>query len=900
MAKRTVSQLAKELGVDRKDLAVHLEKIGKLKATPRTGLTEEEAKQVRELHEQSGQPQVRVGEERVHRADVVDEVTGERRHEVVTETRATGTVIRRRKVSAQVAPKEPLGFPMPSGEGLPPLSAEMMSEALPPLAPEVAFEPKPVGEELPPPPPVKEPEPPAAVDPEEPPVEQPGAAAAPEPEVPATSESAPTAEADAPPKSEDSTSPKARGARVLGKIDLSRIDSLRPADRPTAGEDSRRAPGARPEESTPPGRKKKRLKVIKKNPLEFERDYRTGRMPKKKRALPGKEQKKTAITVPKASKRVIRMSEAMQVGDLAKSMGIKAGEVLKKLMDLGIMATINQPVDLETATLVASDFEFKVESTAFDADAAVEEEVAAPDEDEAKDPRPPVVTVMGHVDHGKTSLLDAVRNTSVTEGEAGGITQHIGAYSVMVNDRYVTFVDTPGHEAFTAMRARGARVTDIVILVVAADDGVMPQTAEAIAHAKAAEVPIIVAVNKIDRPDADVDRVKRGLSEHGLVAEDWGGDTTVVPISAKTKEGIPDLLEIVILQADVLDLKANASKLARGIIIEAKLERGRGPVATVLVQEGTLHPGDPFVCGAQYGRVRAMVDESGEKVEVAGPSVPVEILGLQGVPEAGDTFTAVNDEGTAKQVAGHRAEKKRETQLASTTQVSLDDLYQRIKSGETQELRVILKADVQGSVEALQESLTRLSNEEVKLKVIHSSVGGVSESDVLLASASKAIILGFHIRPESKAAATAEREGVEIRFYTVIYEALAEMHAALEGLLAPDYREKGLGKAEVRQPFNIPGVGTIAGSFVTDGKINRGARARLVRDSVQVWEGKVATLRRFKDDVREVSSGYECGISLENYSDVKPGDVIEAFEMEAVARKLATPAERAQQMERSA
>ncbi len=447
----------------------------------------------------------------------------------------------------------------------------------------------------------------------------------------------------------------------------------------------------------------------------------------------------------------------------------------------------------------------------------------------------------------------------------------------------------------------GAKVTDIVVLVVAADDGVMPQTVEAISHARAANVPIIVAVNKIDKGDANLDRVKRGLADHGLAAEDWGGDTAIVPVSAKTQQGIPELLEMILLQADVLELKANPAKLARGVIIEAKLERGRGPVATVLIQEGTLHAGDPFVCGTQYGRVRAMMDEKGQKLEEAGPSMPVEILGLAGVPEAGDVFSAVGDEATARQVASARLDKKRQAQLSTTSKVSLEELYDKIKSGEAKELRVILKADVQGSVEALQKALGLLSTDEVKLNVLHASVGGVSESDVLLASASKAIIIGFNIRPESKATELAEREGVDIRLYTIIYEALNEMRSALEGLLTPTIREKVVGRAEVRRPFPIPGVGTIAGSQVTEGKITRASRVRLVRDSVPVFEGKVASLRRFKEDVREVTSGLECGIGLENFNDVKSGDVIEAFEVEEVARRLMPPSPRGgAQAERSA
>jgi translation initiation factor IF-2 len=553
------------------------------------------------------------------------------------------------------------------------------------------------------------------------------------------------------------------------------------------------------------------------------------------------------------------------------------------------MATINQTIDFETASLVASDFDFTVENVAFDAESVIEEAHVATEEGEAKEPRPPVVTVMGHVDHGKTSLLDAIRQANVAAGEAGGITQHIGAYTVSWNGRRITFIDTPGHEAFTAMRARGAKVTDIVILVVAADDGVMPQTVEAIHHARAAEVPIVVAINKIDLPDADPERVKRELADHGVVAEEWGGDVTMVPVSAKTKQGLPELLEMILLQADVLDLRANPNKLARGVILEAKLERGRGPVATVLVQEGTLRVGDPFVCGTLSGRVRAMMDENGARVAEAGPSTPVEILGFQGVPEAGDLFTAMADEATAKQVAAARLEKKRQAQLTATSKISLEDLYQRIKAGEAKELRVIVKADVQGSVEALQEALGRLSTEEVKLTILHASVGGVSESDVLLASASDAVVVGFNVRPEAKAAETAEREGVEIRLYSVIYEVLNDMRAALEGMLAPTLRERILGRAEVRQTFAISGVGTVAGSFVTEGKVVRAARVRLVRDNVVVYEGRIASLRRFKEDVREVAAGYECGIGLENYSDVKPGDVIEAFEVEEVARRLVSP-----------
>ncbi len=569
-------------------------------------------------------------------------------------------------------------------------------------------------------------------------------------------------------------------------------------------------------------------------------------------------------------------------------MGVKAGEVIKKLMGMGMMATINQVLDADTATLIASEFDLQVENVAFDADSALEETpVGAEEEEAALQARPPVVTIMGHVDHGKTSLLDAIRSTNVTAQEHGGITQHIGAYHVQVDGRSVTFLDTPGHEAFTAMRARGAKVTDIVVLVVAADDGVMPQTVEAINHARAAEVPIIVAVNKMDRPDANLEKVKKGLSEYGLAAEDWGGDTVFAPVSAKTHEGIPHLLEMLQLQADILELKANPEKLARGTIVEAKLDRGRGPVATVLVQEGTLHVGDAFVCGVFYGKVRAMIDDHGQKVDVAPPSFPVEILGLQGVPLAGDSFVAVADEAKARQVAEFRHSKQRETELVKSSKVSLDELYSQIKAGDVKELRVVLKADVQGSVEAVSDALTRMSTGDVKLKVLHGSVGGITESDILLAAASNAIVIGFNVRPESKGAALAAKEGVDVRLYTIIYEVVADVRAAMEGLLEPTFREQVFGRVEIRQIFNIAGIGTIAGCAVTEGKIARGNLVRLLRDQVVVHEGKLASLKRFKDDVREVASGYECGLSLEGYQDLKQGDVVEAFERIPVIRRIA-------------
>jgi len=697
-----------------------------------------------------------------------------------------------------------------------------------------------------------------------------------------------------------------RGPKVLGKIDLRKPA---PAARPAAPTGQRpggppRPPERRlgpsaatpmpetfappPDTSKPGARAIKKKKVVKKGvpDVAAEREMRGLRVPKKRRALPGKEQRKTEITTPKASKRIVRITEGVTVGDLARNMGVKAAEIIKKLMDLGVMSTLNQVLDVDTATLVAGEFGYSVENVAFDAESAIEER----EETVAGEalPRPPVVTVMGHVDHGKTSLLDAIRHTSVTEGEFGGITQHIGAYSVEVNGRKISFVDTPGHEAFTAMRARGAKVTDIVVLVVAADEGVMPQTIEAVNHAKAAGVPIIVAVNKIDRPEANLDRVKQQLTELSLIPEDYGGETIVVSVSARTREGLDRLLEMILLQADLMELKANPDRAARGTVVESQLDRGRGPVATVLIQEGTLHSGDPFVCGTTYGRVRAMLNHLGQRVTDAGPSTPVEIFGLSSVPEPGTAFIAVAEEAKARQVAEFRHSKIREGVLQKTSRVSLEELSERMAAGEVKELRVIIKGDVNGSVEALADSLQRLSTNEVKFELIHKSVGAISETDVSLASASGAIIIGFNVRPEPKAAQLAEKDGVDIRLYTIIYEVINDIREAMEGLLAPTYREKALGRAEVRKTFVVQG-NTIGGAMVLEGRMLRSARARLVRDGRVVWEGRIGSLRRFKDDAREVQSGYECGIGLENFGDVKPGDIIENFEMEAVLRKLGTP-----------
>ncbi|HIU16608.1 MAG TPA: translation initiation factor IF-2 [Candidatus Ventricola intestinavium] len=577
-------------------------------------------------------------------------------------------------------------------------------------------------------------------------------------------------------------------------------------------------------------------------------------------------------------------AETITVRDLTERIGKPAGEIIKKLMLLGIMATINQELDFDTASLVASEFgvtlEMKLDKTAEDALSAENVE----DNEEDLVTRPPVVTIMGHVDHGKTSLLDYIRKTKVTAGEAGGITQHIGAYTASVDGRQITFLDTPGHEAFTAMRARGTQATDIAILVVAADDGVMPQTVESINHAKAAKCPIIVAINKIDKPAADPDAVKQELTRYELVPEEWGGDTIMVPVSAHTGEGIDELLENVLLLADVLELKANPNRKARGVIIEAKLDHSRGAVATALVQNGTLRVGDMVVAGNAYGRVRAMVSSRGERVKQALPSTPVEIIGFGGVPEAGDEFMAVADEKLARQVVEERAAKVRASMVKTSSASTLEDLYSRLEEGEVKDLNIIIKADVQGSVEAVKQSLEKLSNSEVRVRTIHSGVGAVTENDVMLAGIDGAIIIGFNVRPDAKAREAANRDGIDIRYYRVIYQAIEDVEKAMKGLLAPEFRENVLGHAEVRNVFKITNVGIVAGCYVTDGLLQRNAQVRLLRDNVVVYEGKLSSLQRFKDAVKEVKDGYECGVCLENYTDIKEGDIIECFVMEEIAR----------------
>ena len=592
---------------------------------------------------------------------------------------------------------------------------------------------------------------------------------------------------------------------------------------------------------------------------------------------------KTQITTPKAIKRRIKIDDAIVLADLAKRMGIKASDMIAKLMGLGVMATVNQTIDYDTAVLVASEFGYGVEKAAFEEEAILK---VQQDESGEMQWRPPVVTIMGHVDHGKTSLLDVIRKTRITEGEAGGITQHIGAYHVETDRGNVVFLDTPGHEAFTAMRARGAQVTDIVVLVVAADDGVMPQTVEAINHSKASGVPIIVAVNKIDKNNAEPDKVQRQLAELGLVPEEWGGDTIYVKVSAKKNIGIDDLLEMILLQSEILELQANPDKLAIGHVIEAKLDAGRGPVATVLVTEGTLTAGAPVVCGVHYGKIRAMLNDRGQSVDSAGPAMPVEILGLTGVPEAGDELVALTDEKDAKHVSEHRTQKQRSIELAKTSRLSLEKLYERMQEGEVKELNLIIKADVHGSIEALKDSLIKLSNDEVKIVVNHAATGTITESDVSLAAVSNAIIIGFNVRPSPKVVEYAQEEHVEMKFYNVIYNAIKDVKDAIVGMMDSTFEERTLGRAEVRETFNVPKVGTIAGSYVTDGTIERNKLARLVRDGVVIFEGKISSLRRFKDDTKEVHSGYECGIGLENYNDIKIGDVLECYYLEEIKPEL--------------
>lgn len=604
---------------------------------------------------------------------------------------------------------------------------------------------------------------------------------------------------------------------------------------------------------------------------------------KKKDKLDKKKFKQTEITVPRAIKRRIKVPDVISIAELAKRMGVKGAEVIKKLMEIDIIVNINQTIDFDSASLVASEFEYELELSSFE-----EEEIINEEEDKAEDllPRPPVITIMGHVDHGKTSLLDYIRKSRVIDKEAGGITQHIGAYYVHTANGDVVFLDTPGHEAFTAMRARGAKVTDLIVLVVAADDGVKEQTIEAIDHAKAATVPIIVAVNKIDKPEADPEKVRRELSKYGLLSEEWGGDTLFSYISAKKGQGVDELLDNILLQSEILELKASYKSRARGTIIEARLDKNRGPFATILIGNGTLSQGAFFVCGESHGRLRAMLNDRGQKIKSGTPSMPVEIYGISDVPMAGDDFIEVPDEKRAKLISEHRKVKARLETVSRQDSISLDNLFDRIKEGEVKELNIILRADVQGSLEALGDSLIKLSTEEVKLKVIHGATGAVTETDVMLASASKAIIICFNVRANPAVRAIAEKENVDVRFYDVIYKVIEDIQSAMAGLLEPVYNENIIGRADIKEIFHVSKVGTVAGCYVTDGKIERGAKVRLLRDDVVIFDGNINSLKRFKDDVKDVSSGFECGLGLENYNDIKPGDVLEVYTLEEMKAEL--------------
>jgi len=696
-----------------------------------------------------------------------------------------------------------------------------------------------------------------------------------------------------------------RGARVIGRVALSELDTRSPGRAPSRGRGKvsdgpagdHFAPAAVPVPDPGSGKKGRKSKrkdgategdgrgrrgakrsVIKNFNFGDDRGRgRRGRGGKKKSG------QKTEITVPKEIKRVIRISDAISVGELAKKMGVKAAELIGKLMSMGTMATINQVIDYDTAVLIADEYGHTVENVAFDEEVVLE---AVADNPEDLVPRPPVVTIMGHVDHGKTSLLDAIRQSRVVDGEAGGITQHIGVYTVSLPNGRISFVDTPGHEAFTSMRARGAGVTDIVILGVAADDGVMPTTVESINHAKAAGVPIIVAINKIDKDNARPDEVRRQLAEHGLVAEDWGGDTIMVEVSAKQKINLDTLLEMVLLQAEMMEIKANPNKPGSGVVLESRLDRGKGPLVTILVKEGTVKQGDFVVAGLYRGRVRALIDDRGQQVESAGPSTPVEVLGLSGVPDAGDDFNVVKSEKQAKELTANRQLKAREKEISKTSKISLEELFEKMEEGQVEKLNIIVKGDVKGSVEAVSEALRKQATDKVKVDIVHAAVGGVKEADVMLAAASQAIIVGFNVRPDLKAQQLAEQEKVDIRLYSVIYDLLEDIHKAMEGLLAPEIREVYLGRAEVRETFMVSKVGTIAGCRVIDGKVKRNSRVRLLRDDVVVVESTISSLKRFKDDAREVASGFDCGIGIDNYNDVKVGDVIEAFELEEVTATL--------------
>ena len=887
MSKIRIYELAKELGVDNKVVLSKAQELGfRGKSSHSHSLDADEADAVRRaiIRQAMGAPKEINSEVVTTR---VDKVTGAT--EAVVEKRS-GNVIRRRRsndapeAAPSAATPQVASSPAGADELFAPSaissSASLSSdggaarEMVAPAAPEIVEE----AEE------VRQPE----VVQEELVEAEPVVDAA-----PAQEEIAPQAVAPVAPETTE-TKPGI-GPRILGRIELPVArkpvvkpapDTRRPA--PGAGKEAPREIFDSEEES---GKKKGAAKKGRKREIssvdlldyrgrEMRRGKGKGRDDDRRRGLQGEVEKQ------KVAKRVIELGDSITVGELAKQMTIKSGEVIAKLLGLGVMATINQAIDKDTAQIVADELGYEVKHVEFNEQDILQDVV---EEDVANlQPRAPVVTVMGHVDHGKTSLLDRIRSTSVAAKEAGGITQHIGAYRVITEDgRSITFIDTPGHAAFTAMRARGAQVTDIVILVVAADDGVMPQTREAINHAQAAKVPIIVAINKMDKPDANPDKVKTQLAEFGLQPEDWGGDTMFIPVSALKGDGIKELLESLLVLADVKELKANPDRRAKGTIIESRTDRGRGVVATVLVQAGTLKMGDIFISGAEYGRIRTMNDYRGEKLTEAGPSMPVEITGLNGMPESGDDFMVVDSEADAREVSSNRQEMKAQKERAlASGPISLEEFAKRAGSKAAEELNVILKADVQGSEEAVKNSIEKLSGEKVKVRVLHSAVGGINESDVQLAVASRAIIVGFNVRGEPRALADAENLGIQIRFYRVIYELLDDVKNAMVGLLEPIREESSLGRAEVRDTFTIPKIGTIAGCYITNGLVRRNANARLLRDNRVIHEGKMSSLRRFKDDAREVQAGFECGIGLESFNDVKIGDVIEVYEFKEIAPTL--------------
>lgn len=881
MAKTTrVYELARDLNMTNKDL---LEKL-------------------REMEIEVGSHMSSLDEETVDR--VKDNLRGKPASQI-EEVRVKPTVIRRRKKVVKPKPVEEEPVEEAPTEEAEPTEAESASAEAEPKAPKKAAAKKkkkaPAAKAVPTPEETQpaegeETQAEEALDAETQPEES---VADEKPKKAAKKKAAPEAEAKpAPPKK------KAKKEAAAKIIKLGPAPEVQAALKERAATAARRKPAAEPEAGVVPlddarkGKKgpgdrrdkkpykKKKISFRKREIVEGAALYSRSGRGRGRKKIKGKQAfagQKTQITTAKAIKRRIKIDDSIVLAELAKRMGIKANEMIAKLMGMGVMATVNQTIDFDTATLVAAEFDYEVERIAFEEETLLKVEK---DDPEALVERAPVVTIMGHVDHGKTSLLDVIRKSSITDDEAGGITQHIGAYNVATDKGRIAFLDTPGHEAFTAMRSRGAKVTDLVILVVAADDGVMPQTIEAINHSKAAEVPIIVAVNKMDKAGAEPDRVMRELAENGLSPEDWGGDTIFVQVSAKEKTGIENLLDMVLLQAEMSELKANPEKLATGHVVEAKLDTGRGAVATVLVQQGTLHTGDPVVCGIHYGKIRSMINDTGQTVNTAGPSVPVEIIGLSGVPNAGDEFVAVKDEKAAKQVSLHRSQKQRSKELAKSSRMSLDSLFEKMQEGEVKDLNLIIKADVHGSIEALTESLVKLSNEEVKINIVHAATGTITESDVSLAAVSDAIIIGFNVRPNTKVQALANEEQVDMRFYNIIYNVIKEVEGAILGMMESTFEEHVLGRAEVRQVFHVPKVGAIAGSYVTDGKIQRSQMMRLLREGIILYEGRNSSLKRFKDDVKEVQNGYECGIGIENYNDIKEGDVIECYYLEEVKPTL--------------